>query len=121
MRGETLMDCNDEYDDCEYNRGYFNFKDTYFPSGEDGTYIVDASSGAKFPWKVGSQDEYRFFRVLDSTASMTSIGQRWNGVKKANKLFYVSPESYMKHRNVRLDHSVINEWYTKKNELFPED
>ena len=107
-------------DESEFNTGYFNYKDPYFPSGSDGTYIIEANSGAKFPWKVGTVDEYRFFRVLDSTATLSSNGHRWNGVKRANKLFYTSPESYMDHRNVLLDPEVVNNWYSKKKEMFPD-
>ena len=32
-----------------------------------GEYIKDAVTGAKYPWKVGSKDDERFFRVTYTT------------------------------------------------------
>lgn len=100
-----------------YNVGYFNYNDAYFPSGVDGTYIVDATSGAKFPWKVGSRNEVRFFRVSDRTCTMSSNGRKSNGDKTTNKLFYTSPESYMKHRNVKLDEEVVALWHNRQLDM----
>ena len=38
-----------------------------------------------------------------------------------NFLYYQSPESYMKHKNVILEESIITDWYNKYNLLFPND
>ena len=87
-----------------------------------GTSIVDAITGAKYPWRVGSTDEQRFFRTL-STVIPHYLKQKGEYAKlntrSANKAFYEDPFAYMKHNNINLTDDFIKEWYNNKNKLYP--
>ena len=52
---------------------------------------------------------------------MESNGKRSYNKRTPNLLYYQSPESYMKHKNVILEESIITDWYNKYNLLFPND
>ena len=104
--------------EIEKNRGYFNYNSPYFPS--KGKYILDAATGAEYPYKVGTFDEKRFFKVVDSSDILESNGRKSYNSKNSNILFYSSPEMYMKHRNVLLDEEIIKGWHDKYNMLYPE-
>ena len=107
--------------EVEYNVGFFNYKNSYYPSNVEGQRIVDAVTGAEYPWSVGSYEEKRFFKVMDTSDIMESNGKRSYNKRTPNFLYYQSPESYMKHKNVILEESVITDWYNKYNLLFPND
>ena len=66
------------------------------------TYIVDAITGEKYPWKVGSKDEERFFRVTN-TVNLENSYRR--------KAFYENPEAYMQHKQIILDEELVNQWH----------
>jgi hypothetical protein len=105
--------------DLEYNVGFFNYKNSYYPSNIEGQRIVDAVTGAEYPWRVGSYEEKRFFKVMDASDIMESNGKRSYNKRNPNFLYYQSPESYMKYKNVVLEESVITDWYNKYILLFP--
>ena len=87
-----------------------------------GEYIKDAITGEKYPWRVGSNDETRFFRVTNAT-NMIDTGRR--GIsnsymgRDSRKAFYENPHAYMRHRHIELDEDFINEWYEKHERLYP--
>ena len=97
-------------------------KDSYcYYSNVVGSPIINAVTGEKYPWNVGSIHENRFFRVIDAGISD-------NFVRKANedsskgrisqKAFYENPEQFMNHRNYQdLDEEIINNWYNRVNSL----
>jgi len=107
--------------EVEYNVGFFNSKNNYYPSNVEGQLIVDAITGAIYPWRVGTYEEKRFFKVIDSSDIMVSNGKPSYNKRTPNFLYYQSPESYMKHKIVVLEESVITDWYNKYNLLFPND
>ena len=87
-----------------------------------GTYIVDAITGAKAPWRVGSLDEERFFRVLSTVIPyyMKQKSDNTNlNIRSANKAFYEDPYAYMTHNDVDLSEEFIKEWYMNKNKIYP--
>lgn len=90
----------------------------YYPSDIVGQTIVDARTGAKQPWCVGESGERRFFKVRDTSSSVTLFSKEY-GLCITHTLFYETPYQYMKHRNVVLDDEFIKAWYDSKNELFP--
>lgn len=91
-----------------------------FPSNIEGNYIVNAITGAKYPWKVGSLDDQRFFKVTD-TANNVNWHSVDYGKRACNKLFYESPYEYMNHRNINLDKETINNWLIRLNKHFPDN
>ena len=87
-------------------------KDRCYYSDIIGDYIHDAITNTKYPWKVGSFDERRFFKVLNSTGDIYNNGS-------SNTAFYETPHAYMNHKRVELDDTLINNWYVKVNKLYP--
>ena len=87
-----------------------------------GKSIVDAITGAKYPWRTGSMDEERFFRTL-STVIPYYMKQKGDystlNTRSANKAFYEDPYAYMRHNNIDLSEDFIKDWYIKKNALYP--
>ena len=101
------------YDEIKPNS--FQPKKTHkvYYSNIDGGYILDAVTGAKYPWKVGSFDEQRFFRYIDVTGRNGTYTQ---------KAFFENPCAFMKHmkhNNLDLGEDYIQEWYNNINKLYP--
>tara|TARA_Y100000389_G_scaffold203592_1_gene252523 strand:+ start:2468 stop:2866 length:399 start_codon:yes stop_codon:yes gene_type:complete len=88
-----------------------------------GDYIVNATTGAKYPWRVGSENENRFFRVTN-TLSSTSNERKGTydsySSRSSRKAFYENPHEYMKHNNIVLDEEFVKEWYNRVNLLYPD-
>jgi len=81
-----------------------------------GQYICDPITNAKYPWKVGSLDERRLFKVTNTT------GNLYNKLASpySNYAYYETPYAYMNHRNVELHEDIINDWYEKVKKLYPD-
>lgn len=98
-------------------------KDHYY-SDIVGDYIVDAITGEKYPWKVGTFDEKRFFKVTN-TANIADISRKgtYNSYqgRSPHKLYYLNPHAYMNHERIELDEELVQKWYDKNNKLFPGD
>jgi hypothetical protein len=77
-----------------------------FGSGNTGTKIRNAVTGAKTPYLVGSLNEELFFKVMDASGN--------GGRKDSLMLFYDSPEQYENHQFIILD-EIIKESWTNKN------
>tara|TARA_B100001093_G_scaffold507866_1_gene569084 strand:- start:4787 stop:5170 length:384 start_codon:yes stop_codon:yes gene_type:complete len=81
--------------------------------------IVNAVTGEKYPWKVGSINEKRFFRVIDTTNNENTLrkGDENTSIGRfSHKAFYETPEAFMNHRNYyELDKEIINNWYSRVN------
>jgi len=97
-----------------------NKKEYY--SNDIGSNIVNAISNAKYPWRVGSKDENRFFRVTNTVPYTNS--ERKGSINNSDnrsscKAFYENPHEYMKHCNVELDPEYVDNWYNRYNEMYP--
>ena len=115
MPNDDYDDC-DDCDDCDDSYHHNPKKNVrYYPSDIVGNFIVNAINGAKYPWKVGSFDENRFFKVID-TANRVTFRSPEYGPRVTHKLYYDSPMDYMKHRNIVLEKSVIDNWQNKMKE-----
>jgi hypothetical protein len=94
------------------NKNHKNHKNKIcYYSDINGCFIVDAITGAKFPWKVGTFDESRFFRVID-----TLHGDNKNN--SSGKAFYENPHAYMRHKHVELDDKLVSDWYERHETLY---
>ena len=85
-----------------------------------GNSILDAVTGAKYPWKVGSKDEKKFFKVRSSISyknSKAMVSEDWMGSSTTNQAFYASPEQYMNHHMVKLPLDQIQNWHSRINQL----
>ena len=89
-----------------------------YSSSVVGSNIVNAMTGEKYPWQVGSWDERRFFRVTDTTRFNESSNSNCEN-RTSYKLFYETPLEYMKHRKIELDKHFVKKWYTNINVLYP--
>ena len=77
------------------------------------SHIVDAVTGAKYPWRVGTKNEERFFRVTNTVNDNNYQG------RMPRKAFYETPYAYMRHKRVVLDEAFINKWYENIEKLYP--
>ena len=71
----------------------------YYPSNYNGLHINNAETGEIYLDIIGSMNEKKYFRVIDSTGTINSNGQVCYGIKTSNKLFYKNAEQYINHRN----------------------
>jgi len=103
----------------EPNVVYQKHKEVYY-SDIVGDSIRDAITGARYPWKVGSFDERRFFKVRSTTAYANSKAKGADSCgRSARQAFYENPISYMNHYSVNLDEDLVKNWYNKTNALYP--
>ena len=103
-------------------------KRAYYPSNAPGSFIKNAITGVAYPWKVGSKDSRRLFKVVDTLGLHDSNGIKLPGRKRRsevgqvnpspNHLYYDSPEEFMRHRNCTVSPEHIESWLKTKNELF---
>lgn len=102
-----------------------NGKQMYFPSNTPDTYIVNAMTGVKYPYKVGTFESLRLYTVIDATTRCDNKGFRIKSTDmttetgRTNYLYYDSPQQYMQHRKVTLDPEVVLKWRKRVTELFP--
>ena len=83
----------------------------YYSSGPSGTRIINAISGTKTDFIVGSNKENLFFKVIMST------GTHEGG---SVTLFYNSPEEFEKHQNCFANPESKEKWYDKKMQFLQE-
>tara|TARA_Y100000816_G_C25920165_1_gene479874 strand:+ start:145 stop:450 length:306 start_codon:yes stop_codon:yes gene_type:complete len=88
------------------------YKKVYY-SDIQGLPIKDAITGEMFPWKVGSKDEQRFFKVIDNSLLNTFDSQYQNG----HTMFFKNAEDYMEFNNIVLDDYIIEKFNERKNKV----
>jgi hypothetical protein len=79
-----------------------------YGSGDSGTRIRNAVTGAKTPYLVGSLNEDLFFKVIDACGN--------SGRQDSLILFYDTPEQYENHHFIMLDQKVKERWFNKSLE-----
>ena len=87
-----------------------------------GDYIVDAITGEKYPWRVGTLNERRFFKVTDTTITVNYTRKgNYNSYegRSSHKAYYENPHAYMRYKMIELDEEFVNEWYNKMDKLYP--
>lgn len=80
----------------------------FYTCGIGKSYIRNAETGIRYPYKIGSKDEYLFFKASLVDGSCTSKNE---GVT----LFYDGPHQYMAHQKCELDQSIIENWEFTRN------
>tara|TARA_Y100000389_G_C17389464_1_gene479008 strand:+ start:190 stop:549 length:360 start_codon:yes stop_codon:yes gene_type:complete len=80
-----------------------------------GTPILDAITGAKYPYYVGSKDEERFFKVRSTVAyrSKNAKNMDTGNASESNQAFYVNPIAYMEHQGADLSEDIKDKWLLK--------
>lgn len=97
--------------EIEENRAYDPYKKVYY-SDVVGSPILDAITGAKYPYKVGTSDEYKFFKVRSTTAykNLSAKMQYPACASVTAQAFYESPDAYMNHHYVKLSDDIVKKW-----------
>ena len=118
---QTFDHANNQDDDYGFDDSNYQQKrkirECYY-SDVVGEYIVDAITGAKYPWRIGTIDEKRFFKVTDTV--INGNYDSYNG-RSSRKAYYENPHTYMNHKRIDLDEELIQQWYKNVNTLFPKD
>jgi len=116
---EAQIECEhdddvDTVDDGEWRR-------SYYPSNIQEQYVVNAVSGAPYPFRVGSLESLRLFHVTDATGMCDSRGLRGAVNREPNHLYYTNPQEYMRHRGGRqaFDSALVEAWHSNIDRLFP--
>ena len=88
-------------------------KTNVYHSDVQGAAIKDAITGEIYPWKVGSYDEQRFFKVKDNSL----INKYDSEFQEGHTMFFKNPEEYMNFNKIQLDDEIIETW-KKRQEKF---
>jgi len=75
------------------------------PSNIFNTPIVNAITGVKYPWTVGSFGESFLWKVMNTTRFEPKL------------YFYDSPEQYEEHRRVKIDPEAKTAWHRYQQRL----
>lgn len=79
-----------------------------YTSSGTGNLIRDAETGEYFEYKVGSNDEDLFFKVMLATGECTSANGSYT-------LFYASPQHYATHLQCNVDSALALAWERKRD------
>jgi hypothetical protein len=90
-------------------------KRRYYPSNKQQTYIRNAVTGEKYNYMVGSYDQRRFYKMVDTTGTCDSDGfiiKSNNDLPNLNPnhLYYDSPEQCMSHLRISIQPTEIAQW-----------
>jgi len=96
---------------------------TFYPSNTPGGFIVHAVTGEHYPYKIGTYESLRLFRVnicngmWDDKGNKIPHGQAPN--KSPNILYYDSVEDYEEHFHAEVTRKRATEWHTNVKFWFP--
>mgnify|MGYP001231349389 CR=1 FL=1 len=97
----------------------------YYTSNVPDSFIKNAQNGHLYPYRVGSFESLKLYKVIDSSGTIDQDGIKLPKLKRPNchpnVLYYDNPEEYMRHRRIKLDTNIINAWKNKVNKLFSKD
>ena len=98
-------------DEVEKDSIYDPYKKVYY-SDVVGSPILDAVTGVKYPFKVGSLDEKKFFKVRSTIAYKNRSAKTPypTCASVANQAFYENPQSYMLYHSVMLSNEILDNW-----------
>jgi hypothetical protein len=118
-------DIDSEYDYLDYSpdtnkSSSSEKKPYYYPSNVPDQFIKNAVTGVKYPWRVGSFDSSRLFKVVDTIGKYDSNGYKIKPNSKnypnpsPNHCYYDSPQQYMVHRKMIVQPELIERWKLKQ-------
>lgn len=89
----------------------------YYPSNVMNQIIVNAVTGVKYPYRVGSKDSLRLYKVTDTTGAFTLNGKKKNTQqleegqeKEPNHYYFDNPAEYMQSRHFHRDTDSCELW-----------
>jgi hypothetical protein len=124
MTSQSIMHQDDSESEFEYLNASFVEKSTptsgnksfYYPSNVAGKFIKNAVTGVEYPWRVGSLDALRLFKVVDTVGNYDSNGCKIKVKSKdypnpnPNQCYYDSPQQCMTHRKMSFQPELIERW-----------
>jgi len=99
-----------EFGEVENENRYMSQK--RYASNVGGAYIVNAVSGYPYPYRVGSIDEHRLWKVVDSTG--------YDGSRDAQFYFYDSPLECGRHMGYKVPAREVEKWRNRVEKLSPD-
>ena len=95
----------------------------YYPSNKSQSFIVNAVTGAKYTYKVGSWDQSRLYKIVDTTGACDGEGYVITSLKEPtnpspNHLFFDTPEECMKHMRIQISPEQVKMWRVKVHARF---
>ena len=86
----------------------------YYPSNKSQSFIINAVTGEAYPYKVGSFDQRRFYKIVDTTGTCDaegySISRRDPTNPNPNHMFFESPEECMRHLRIQISPEEVKKW-----------
>ena len=99
-----------------------------YPSNTMGQLIVNASTGEKYPYRVGSRDSLRLFKVTDTSGQYDVSGKKFTQkdvrrvVSRAPNIFYFDgPQEYIQHRGYQRDSAYSDRWREYQQQMLGKD
>jgi len=102
----------------EDNNSMEKKKPYYYPSNVPDKFIKNAVTGVEYPWRVGSLDSSRLFKMVDTIGNYDSNGYKIKPHNKRypnpspNHCYYDSPQQFMTHRKMLVQPEMIERWQT---------
>lgn len=95
-----------------------------YPSNAMDQFIVNAVSGTKYPFRVGSRKSLTLFKVIDTSGAYDKTGKmnmtsdiRRSVPKEPNHFYFDGPQEYAQHRGFHHDHKTSETWDKYKNTI----
>ncbi len=79
-----------------------------YGTGQLGSRIINAVTGQKYPYMVGSKDEDLLFKIADASGR--------NCRNSTLMLYYDTPEQYENHHFTTVSQAIKEKWYEKNLE-----
>jgi hypothetical protein len=97
-------------------------KRRYYPSNKQQTLIRNAVTGVKYTYLVGSIDQRRLYKIIDTTGTCDSEGfvikSKYDLPNpNPNHLFYDSPEQCMSHLRIVIQPEEIARWRERSQSM----
>lgn len=95
----------------------------YFTSNVQDSFIVNAETGVRYPFRVGSNASRCLFKMIDTTGACDRNGFLINKMDESypnrnpNHIYYDSPEQYMRHQRTTLDSEFVRSYHERVSKL----
>ena len=99
----------------------------YHPTNTPDTFIKNAVTGVLYPWKTGTLDARRLFKMVDTTGYYDADGVKMRPTSEhypnpnPNQCYYDSPLQYMTHTRHVLNPEFIEQWNEQQIEITYQD
>lgn len=100
----------------------------YHPSNVMNQVIVNAISGEKYPYRVGSKDSLRLYKVTDTTGAYNTDGKKkytddlkLGQESSPNHFYFDNPTEYMQDRGFHRHAESCDEWGKYQKSLLDGD